>query len=166
MLNFRKYLKPNRKFQTSLQTLTRRNFSTEVLSDIVYNYKTAQRKQKSNNLRLHIDKSTLHKVSSKEIQHFLVADLGYDLRLLEFMEFPFHSTPESQDSYTNCLRNSYLRVRLPLSEQPELQTKLKRFNDNSIRTGALLELMDFVCGRICYRHIDFQNQGKGTDEVD
>lgn len=56
-------------------------------------------------------------------------------------------------------------MRLPLSEKPELQKKLKRFNHDSIRTGALLELMDFLCGRICYRHIDHQNLGMSTEMV-
>lgn len=65
----------------------------------------------------------------------------------------------------NCLRNSYLKVKLPLSEKSELQQRLKRFNSNTIRTGAILELMDFVCGRICYRHADYKNLDKTPHDV-
>ena len=89
MLRFKKIINWSQKASKNLHTTTKRHFSKNQFNDLVYQYKSSQRKEKSKSLKIQIDKSDLQKVSSEKIQNYLVADLGYNLKMLEFNEFPF-----------------------------------------------------------------------------
>ena len=117
-------LKPtdrNLNFAT-LRNAPRFAFSNDEIGELVYSYKTSQRKQRAEILRLDIDANGLELVSETEKERFLVADLGYDLNLLEFYEFPYKCTQQMQKSKLLFLNKNNYNLLTPITHISSLNT--------------------------------------------
>lgn len=53
---------------------------------------------------------------------------------------------------TNTPSYSWMRFVIPFETNPELKDSLTQAKTNKIRNGRLLEMMDFISGRVSYRH--------------
>ncbi len=79
-----------------------------------------------------------------------VLNTGFNLNKMECYQFPFQP-PKNKGM--NTVKNSYLRVVIPFQTDRDLAELFIRFDNENIRVGKLLELMDFVSGRVCYQHL-------------
>lgn len=85
-----------------------------------------------------------------------VGDFGADLESIEYYEIPEAHTPE--DDSLRSPSYSWMRCVFPFSKYPEtLHKNLITSYSRSVRFGRLLEIMDFMAGRVCYRHCDPTN---------
>lgn len=80
-----------------------------------------------------------------------VLNTGFDFSDLDLFDYPFQ---QPKQKGTNLVRNSYIRVVLPLPTNKNLRDLLVKFDDKTIRIGKILEIMDFMSGRVCYEHLN------------
>ena len=84
--------------------------------------------------------------------HIIVSEAAQRLK-----EIKDHSTPG----------HSFYQITLPFSENPNLRRKMIQFSNSAIRTGRLLELMDYIAANVAYRYCTPEcDSDKEMDKID
>lgn len=120
------------------------NFET---TNVLYSAKVRQNYLTAENNRRRFDYSTLKKI--KFSLHNII-NTGYSLDKMECFEFPYD---EPKNPNVNSVKNSFIRVIMPFDKSFELTEMFVRFDTNKVRIGKLLEIMDLLAGRVCYKHL-------------
>ena len=87
-----------------------------------------------------------------------VVGTGFDLNSVDCYEFTNAETKEGK----NLVANSYIKVVLPFETNADLVLLVRHYLLNKMRIGKLLEIMDFIAGRVCYRHLAVLGDHKFT----
>ena len=82
-----------------------------------------------------------------EIFNKNVINTGFDNKNIQYYGFPYK---DLNDQTFNITNNSFLRCVLPFDKEKDLADLFVRFNNNQIRIGKLLELMDMMSSHVCY----------------
>jgi hypothetical protein len=59
---------------------------------------------------------------------------------------------EREAQHVNCPSYSFMRFVVPFSTKCKLRDELTQSKSNKMRHGRLLEMMDFISGRVAYKH--------------
>ena len=78
--------------------------------------------------------------------------LGVNLNDLEYYEIDREKANLVASADTSCPSLSWMRFIIPFSTNPDLKGELTQAKADRIRYGRLLEMMDFISGRVSYRH--------------
>ena len=147
------FFKPNNLRVTSLIKKSKNFMSTSnyesnfETKNTLYSAKVRQNYLTAENNRRRFDYSTLKKL--KFNLHNII-NTGYSLDKMDCFEFPYE---EPKHSNVNTVKNSFIRVIMPFEKSFELTEMFVRFDTNKVRIGKLLEIMDFLSGRVCYKHL-------------
>lgn len=143
--------------------IMKRSFSTGTDSMMFHRHKMSIDCFKRTSTRFTIPPENIE----KDIIPNFVGKIGvaHDQILYYRANRPNLHAPASEVLTTNSPAASWLRIKIPFSENSSLGNDLVRSTRNEIRPGRLLELMDFCAGRICYKHCNNVNRDKGNTVV-
>lgn len=92
-----------------------------------------------------------------------LADLGFNEKDLILYEIDPKYYDMNNDS-VNPLE-SYVSLIIPFKSNSEIKNKLTRFNTGTVRIGKILELIDYISGRVCYKHFKSNNKNEDNNTV-
>ena len=98
-----------------------------------------------------IPEDQLVKVPTKELNSNSIA-ASFQANPEHLLLYRFMHENKVTDKSQNAPRFSYFQVRLPFSENALLRQENERFNTGRLRTGRLLEALDFLAGYTSYYH--------------
>lgn len=139
--------------QTAPQLVGHSVFETEEMSmeELVYHHRTIMRRQANTATRVKFNEEDVVEIDVPEF----IGDLGVNLNKLKYFALKkdpkeielLRAKDENNPSY------SWMRVVFPFETSTEdLGKNLVAFNSKNFRLGRLLEIMDFMAGRVCYKH--------------
>ena len=121
------------------------------MEELVYHHRTIMRRQANTATRVKFDEAEVEEIDVPEF----VGDFGVDLNKLKYFAIKTDSKNievcKAEDK--NSPSYSWMRVVFPFeSSKEDLGKNLVAFNSKNFRLGRLLEIMDFMAGRVCYKH--------------
>jgi len=118
------------------------------MDEALYKYKMNMAMQSKVATITHIEDDELIPLS---VPHF-VGEMGIDIKKLHYFGVKHAREIVAEDHSRNCSSYSWMRVVFPFESEGLDSSHLRAFSSNQIRVGRLLEIMDFMAGRVCYRH--------------
>ena len=95
-------------------------------------------------------------IKNKLIKILLITHIGIDLNDIIYYRVKKEGLAESSEEKErlneNCPSYSWMRFVVPFSTQCKLRDELTQAKSNKMRFGRLLEMMDFISGRVAYKH--------------
>lgn len=88
------------------------------------------------------------------------ANIGINMDDLEVYQIDNGKFEQRADPSKNYFSASWLRIVFPLESNKSIRKYLIRLDQNEVRVGRLLEIMDIMAGRVCYLHAGSNHDSK------
>ena len=113
------------------------------VSNLAYNFRKKMKLNQYVQTQMTIPEEQLVKIPTKELSSNSIA-ASFQANPEHLLLYRYMHLNESTDKTQNGPRYSYFQVRLPFSENPLLRQENERFTSGRLRTGRLLEALDFL----------------------